>query len=95
MDTFTNKGRNRIHLCRMLSKYSQKDLAHLLELPASTISRWESGSRTPTVYYAIGISVALHRLVDEIFSDYRSEWIEKINQNVQTLKKQSTGFQQL
>lgn len=71
----------------MTARYSQKDLAFLLDLPVTSISRWENGSRTPGVYYAIGLAVALHRLVDEIFRDFRDEWVEKINQRAKTLSQ--------
>lgn len=81
------KRRNRIRFWRMFSHYTQEELAFLLEIPTTTLSKWENCSQTPTVYYAIGISVALHRLLDEIFSDYRNEWIEKINQRAQELEK--------
>ncbi len=89
MNTFSkpSKGRNRIRICRMLSHRSQEELAYLLDLPATTISRWENGSRTPGVYHAVGLSVALHRLVDDIFSEYRQEWIEKINKRSKELSQ--------
>ncbi len=64
----------------MTEHYTQKELAQLLDVPKSNLSRWENGSRVPSVYYAIGISVALHRLVDEIFSDYRNVWIDKMRE---------------
>jgi len=82
----TLKARNRIRICRMTVHYTQKDLAHLLGLPVTSISRWENGARTPNVYYAIGLSVAMQRLVDEIFSHYRREWIEKIGMNKKSLR---------
>ena len=71
----------------MLTRYSQKDLAYLLDIPEDTLSRWERGLRTPSLYNAIGLSVAFHRLVDEIFGSYRSEWIEKINRRAQRLQR--------
>jgi transcriptional regulator with XRE-family HTH domain len=71
----------------MTANYTQKELAYLLGLPATTISRWENGSRIPGVKYAVGLSVATNRLVDEIFRDFRNEWVEKINQRVKTLDK--------
>lgn len=61
-----------------------------MELPETTISRWENGKRTPVVYYAIGLAVALHRLVDEIFSDYRDEWVKTINQRAQILENKKS-----
>jgi DNA-binding XRE family transcriptional regulator len=93
MSTFTKnlRGRNKLQICRMTSGYSKKELAHLMGLPPTTISRWENGTRTPVVYYAIGLAVALHRLVDEIFSDYRKEWIEKINQRAKSLHQNYKG----
>lgn len=70
----------------MLSRYNQKDLAFLLGVPRRTLSRWESWLRTPSVYHAIGLEVALHRLSGEIFPDYRQGWIETINRRAQTLQ---------
>jgi len=70
----------------MTVNLTQKELAYLLDMPMTTISRWENGSRTPGVYHAIGLSVATHRLVDEIFRDYRDEWISKIEQRLETLR---------
>ena len=86
MSTFTKPVRNRIQLVRITAKYTKNDLAHLMDLPVLTISRWENGSRIPNVYHAIGLSVAFNRLVDEIFADYRNEWIEKINRRVRELE---------
>jgi transcriptional regulator with XRE-family HTH domain len=81
------KARNRMRICRMTEGLSQKDLAFLLDIPVTSISRWENCSRAPGVYYAIGISVATHRLVDEIFSDYRHEWKDKIQQKRELLEE--------
>ena len=76
----------------MTLNFTQKELAFLLGLPITSISRWENGGRIPGVYYAIGLSVATHRLVDELFSDYRNEWKDIIRQRLEALdsyKKQS------
>lgn len=80
-------GMNRIRICRNMSGYSQKELAYLLGLSPASISKWEDGVRTVKVYHAIGLSVACNRLVDEIFSDYRHEWIETVNKRRRELLK--------
>ena len=41
-------------------------------------SRWEQGEVDPGVYNAIGLAVTTGRLVEDIFSEYRQEWQEKI-----------------
>lgn len=63
----------------MLSRYTRRELAHLVGVPTKTIARWERGERVPNVYHAIGLAVALHRLVDELFAGQRMEWIKIIN----------------
>jgi DNA-binding XRE family transcriptional regulator len=82
MSNMERKGfvKNGIVKYRIMSRCSQKELADILGVPPRTLGRWERGVRMPSVYYAIGISVALHRLVDEIFGEYRREWIGTINE---------------
>lgn len=92
MSTFTkpSKSGNRIRICRTLSRYTQEDLAYLLGVSITHISKWENWSVTPSVYYAIGLSVSFHRLVDEIFPNYRDEWVKTINQRVQILENKKS-----
>lgn len=78
--------KNRLRYCRMAISLSQKDLAFLMGLPASQISRWERGRRTPNVYNAIGLAVASQRLVEDVFLDYRGEWQERIKKRAKLLK---------
>ncbi len=92
MSTFTKplKKGNRIRICRTLARYTQEELSYLLGIPTTTLSKWENRSQTPSIHYAIGLSVALHRLVDEIFSDYRNEWVKIINQRAQILENKKS-----
>ena len=85
--------KNGIVKYRIMSRCSQKELAELLGVPPKTLGRWERGIRVPSVYYAVGISVALHRLVDEIFGEYRHEWIETINEKKSGVDKSAKGGQ--
>ncbi|MDD5430903.1 MAG: helix-turn-helix transcriptional regulator [Candidatus Pacebacteria bacterium] len=82
------KIQNRIHYCRMIAGLKQKDISFLMKKPESQISRWERGSRVPNVYHAIGLAIATNRLVDDLFSDYRREWKEKIRKKIKLLKKE-------
>ena len=82
--------KNRIHVIRMLAHYTQEDLAHLLKVPVQLVSKWENWQVTPSVYYAIGLSVAFHRLVDEIFPEYRENWVQVINQRAKTLQNKKS-----
>lgn len=77
--------KNRLRYCRMAMGLSQKDMAFLMGLPAQEISRWERGKRTPSVYNAIGLAVAVGRLVEDVFFDYRGEWRERIRERVKLL----------
>jgi DNA-binding XRE family transcriptional regulator len=86
LTTKTFKARHRIRICRMTMHFSQTELAYLLEVPMQSISRWETGRGAPNLYYAIGLSVATRRLVDELFSDYRNQWINKIKQRMNSLR---------
>ncbi len=76
---------NRIRYCRTAISLSQKDLAFLMGLPASQISRWEKGDRRPNLYSAIGLAVANRRLVEDLFLDYRQEWQERIGKRAKLL----------
>ena len=49
-------------------------------VPQPRISEWENGGREPGVYNAIGLATVTHRMVDDVFFDYRREWQEKINE---------------
>lgn len=64
----------------MAINLKQKEMAFLMGLSPSQISRWEKGKREPGVYNAIGLAVATHRLVEDIFFDYRQEWQRKIKE---------------
>ena len=78
---------NRIRNYRVMSRYTQKDLAYLLGVPRQTVSRWEVGERVPGANYAVGIGVALHRMADDIFYPYRREWVDTINRRAPALLK--------
>jgi len=68
------KIKNRLRHCRVMAGLQQKDLASLMDIDPTQISKWEQGERTPSLYNAIGLSVALGVLVDELFYDCRQEW---------------------
>lgn len=80
-------GQNRVAMYRRMMHYTQKDAAYLLGVPRETLSRWEHGLNTPSVYHAIGISVAFRHLVDVIFVDYRNDWIATIGQRAKVLEQ--------
>lgn len=79
------KIRNRIRYCRQATNLSQKNLASLMRVPASQVSRWETGKREPLIYNAVGLAVATHRQVEDIFLDYRQEWQERIEEGAKLL----------
>ena len=79
------KIRNRIRYCRMATNLSQKDLAFLMGVPASQVSRWETGKREPLIHNAVGLAVVTHRLVEDVFLDYRQEWQERIKERAKLL----------
>lgn len=82
------KIRNRIKYCRTVMRLQQKDLAFLMDLPAAQISKWELGERIPGVYNAIGLSVVMGVLVDEIFHDFRREWQERVRKRWDLLNRE-------
>ena len=86
-DTKILKLQNRIQICRIMARYSQKELAYLLGVPQKTVARWERWTRTPSVYHAIGIEVALRRFAGEIFSQHRREWSTVIDRRKEALQK--------
>jgi transcriptional regulator with XRE-family HTH domain len=69
---------NRLRYCRMTQRLKQKELAFLLDLEPTQISKWEQGERLPGIYNAVGLAVATDRLVEDVFFDFRKEWQEKI-----------------
>jgi transcriptional regulator with XRE-family HTH domain len=71
----------------MTMHYTEEEMAYLMGVTLTTISRWENGSRVPNVYDAIGLSVVTKRLVDELFSDYRHEWIKKSKKRAEALSR--------
>lgn len=77
--------KNRLRYCRMAIGLSQKDVAFLMGLPAQEISRWERGKRIPSVYNAIGLAVAVGRLVEDVFFDYHGEWQGRIRERAKLL----------
>lgn len=59
-------------------KLKQKELAFLLDLEPTQISKWEQSERLPSIYNAVGLAVATGRMVDEVFFDFRQEWQKKV-----------------
>lgn len=53
-------------------------MALLMDVSQSQISRWENGEREPRVNNAIGLAAITHRMVEDVFFDYRQEWQEKL-----------------
>jgi len=70
--------RNRLRFCRMTYNLKQKQLAFLMGVEATQISKWEQGVMEPGGYNTVGLAVATGRLVEEVFYDYRKEWQETI-----------------
>jgi transcriptional regulator with XRE-family HTH domain len=75
----------------MTQNLRQKDLAFLMELDSTQISRWEQGRQVPSGYYAVGLAVATGRLVEEMFFDYRKEWQKRISAREKLLNCRSEG----
>jgi len=76
----TARSPNRIWQAIKRSRYSQREVARLLGYrTASNISRWQNGSKLPTLAHAIGLSVALSTNVDALFPEIRRRWAERIN----------------
>jgi len=72
------KTRNRLRYCRMTSNMKQQDIAYLMELESTVISKWEQGERLPGIYNAIGLAIATGCLVEDVFYDFWKEWQERI-----------------
>lgn len=85
--------RNRIYNCRKGVGLTQKELAFLLGITTSGISKWERGRAEPRIYNAIGLGIAIDEPLDDIFFDYPKEWQEKIKERkklfMQIAKKKS------
>jgi transcriptional regulator with XRE-family HTH domain len=75
----------------MLTRYTQEDVAFLLGVPVTLISKWENWQVTPSVYYLIGLEVVLHKLAGEIFPDCRDHWIKTVNQRAQELENKMSN----
>ncbi len=80
MKTPTRHPPNRIFRAIKRSRYTQRKVAKLLGYKsASNISRWQSGTKLPTLAHAIALSVALSTTVDALFPELRRSWAERIN----------------
>lgn len=77
--------KNRIRYCREALNLTQKEVAFLMGVDHSQISRWESGEKEPSISNAIGLAVATRRMVEDVFFGYRQEWQEKIREREQLL----------
>jgi transcriptional regulator with XRE-family HTH domain len=64
----------------MALNLEQEDLAFLMDLDSTQISKWEQGERLPGIYNAIGLAAATGRLVEDIFFDFRREWQERFKE---------------
>jgi len=71
---------NRIWHYMKRGRHSQRELARLLGYKsASNLSRWQSGTKLPTLDNAIGLAVALCTSVDALFPEHRRRWEDRIN----------------
>lgn len=57
----------RIRECRLAAGVTRNDLAAILEIDLSTISKWETGCSTPRALQLPTIAKALHCTIDELF----------------------------
>lgn len=76
---------NRLRYCRATMNLKQKELAFLLDLEPTQISKWEQGERLPGIYNAVGLAVATGRKVEDVFLDFRKEWEEKVEERKKLL----------
>ncbi len=64
----------------MALNLEQEELAFLMDLDSTQISKWEQGERLPGIYNAIGLAAATGRLVEDVFFDFRKEWLERFRE---------------
>jgi transcriptional regulator with XRE-family HTH domain len=62
----------------MAMNLTQTDVAFLMDLKPTQISKWELGKKLPGITNAIGLAVATDRLVEDVFFDIRKEWQAKV-----------------
>ncbi len=93
MNNKTVRLPNRIWHYMKRGRYSQRDISYLLGYKsASNLSRWQNGTKTPTLDNAIGLSVALCISVDALFPEHRRYWEDRVNRRRERLL--SRGYPQ-
>lgn len=58
---------NRISEFRKNKKFSQSELAELMNVSQNTISQWEIGKRSPSIKSAIKLAEILDTTVEELY----------------------------
>ena len=71
---------------------SQQELAERLFVSRQTVSRWESGSRTPDIMTAKKIAALLGATLDELVPDGEGEEMPKAESRVPPEKRMQCGM---
>ena len=82
----------RIRQLRESAGLSQQELAERLYVSRQTVSRWESGSRTPDIMTAKKIAVLLGVSLDELVPDGEGEEMPKAENRVPPEKRMQCGI---
>lgn len=69
---------NRLRMHRKLMRYSQKQVASLLDLHPAQLSQWENGVKLPNTINLIKLSIIYRTLPTELYFEYFQELKEHI-----------------
>lgn len=69
---------NRLMMHRKLMRYTQRQVATLLELHAAQLSQWENGVKLPSSINLIKLSIIYRTLPTELYFEYFQEQKEQL-----------------
>lgn len=74
METYGRKFPNRLRKHRRLAKFTQKDVALLLNVSQSRVSAWENGEVFPSMVNFLKLSILYKTLCNELYLDLLKEF---------------------
>lgn len=77
---------NKLRINRNYRGLTQKEIAKILGVSYSQISKWERGVRLPSLRHSLSLSFVYRKLVNDLFWDLYQEQKQIISKTEKTLK---------
>jgi len=83
---------NSLRKYRRAKGLTQEEVAKILGLKASTISRWERGFRVPKLITAIKLSILYNTMADGLYLSVKRELKEEVCEALERVKSKNRKY---